>query len=99
MNGAMESREIPWDNCVGLSVDNTSVNMGKHNSIQTRAVQKKPRCLYDGLSMPYPAQYSSEGQPCIQRCKVTHTSKDLWCDYLVYAMVSNSLLALMWMIF
>ena len=40
MDGALQSREIPWGNCVGISVDNTSVNMGKHNSILTRATQK-----------------------------------------------------------
>ena len=33
MDGALQSREIPWTNCIGFSVDNTSVNMGKHNSI------------------------------------------------------------------
>ena len=42
MDVALQSREIPWVNCVGLSVDNTSVNMGKHNSIQTQATQKNP---------------------------------------------------------
>lgn len=42
MNGALQSRGIAWANCVGLSVDNTSVNMGKHNSIRTRANQKNP---------------------------------------------------------
>ena len=40
MDGALQSREIPWGNCVGISVDNTSVNMGKHKSIQMRASQK-----------------------------------------------------------
>ena len=37
---ALESRQIPWVNCVGLSADNTLVNMRKHNSFQTRAIQK-----------------------------------------------------------
>lgn len=42
MDSVLESRSIPWSNCVGLSVDNTSVNMGRHNSIMTRATQKNP---------------------------------------------------------
>lgn len=42
MDSVLESRGIPWSNCVGLSVDNTSVNMGRHNSIMTRATQKNP---------------------------------------------------------
>ena len=28
--------EISWMNCVGIAVDNTSVNMGCRNSIKTR---------------------------------------------------------------
>lgn len=30
------SKSIPWYNCVAFSVDSTSVNVGKHNSIKTR---------------------------------------------------------------
>ena len=42
MDRVLESRSIPWSNCVGLSVDNTSVNMGRGNSIMTRATPKNP---------------------------------------------------------
>jgi hypothetical protein len=42
LDGAPQTREIPWVNSVCLSVDNTSVNMGKHNSLKTRATQKNP---------------------------------------------------------
>ena len=40
MHGVMEKHEISWNNCVGVSVDNTSVNMGCNNSIKTRVLQE-----------------------------------------------------------
>lgn len=40
MEDALTSRNIPWKNCIGLSVDNTSVNMGIHSSIKSRALQR-----------------------------------------------------------
>jgi hypothetical protein len=36
MNVVLNKHDIPWDYCVGMSVDNTSVNVGRHNSIKTR---------------------------------------------------------------
>ena len=36
MQAALEKYEISWMNCVGIGVDNTSVNMGCRNSIKTR---------------------------------------------------------------
>ena len=36
MNEALSKRGISWQNCVGIGLDNTSVNMGAHNSIRTR---------------------------------------------------------------
>ena len=40
MEDALISRNIPWENCIGLSVDNTSVNVGRHNSLKSRALQR-----------------------------------------------------------
>ena len=42
MQEALEKHEIPWNNCVGISLDNTSVNMGCHNSIRTRVTRANP---------------------------------------------------------
>lgn len=40
MDTLLSDSEIPWLNCVGVLVDNTSVNMGKNNSIKTRMKTK-----------------------------------------------------------
>lgn len=36
MQDALQKHEISWINCVGIALDNTSVNMGCRNSIKTR---------------------------------------------------------------
>ena len=42
------SHNIPWSNCVGFGVDNTSVNVGIKNSIYTKVIQKNPVCYFMG---------------------------------------------------
>ena len=36
MQEALEKHDILWSNCVGIVMDNTSVNLGCRNSIKTR---------------------------------------------------------------
>ena len=36
IDSVISTHNIPWINCVGVGVDNTSVNIGRHNSIMTR---------------------------------------------------------------
>lgn len=40
MDEVLSKHNIPWNNCVSLSVDNTSVNVGRRNSLKSRIVQK-----------------------------------------------------------
>jgi hypothetical protein len=44
----MVSNNINWINCLAFSLDNTSVNLGKHNSIKTRVTQKNPETFFMG---------------------------------------------------
>ena len=48
MNDALTGNGISWDNCIGVSVDNTSVNLGKRNSIMTRVKQKNAASYFMG---------------------------------------------------
>ena len=48
MNEALLTRSISWNNCVGVGVDNTSVNIGCHNSIMTRVHEVNPSVYFMG---------------------------------------------------
>ena len=50
IENTLEKLEISWRNCVGLPVDNISVNVGCRNSIKTHAGSKSC-CLYYGVSL------------------------------------------------
>ena len=45
ISDALRSNEIDWSNCLGLCLNNTSVNLGRHNSIKTR-VQEVNNSIY-----------------------------------------------------
>ena len=44
----MSDHSVPWENCVGISLDNASVNMGVHNSIKSRVLAKNPAAYVHG---------------------------------------------------
>ena len=48
MDKVLLDNGIEWSNCVGVGVDNTSVNIGCNNSIKTRVLQKNPNCTFMG---------------------------------------------------
>ena len=42
---AFANNGIPWDKCISLGVDNTSVNIGKHHSLITKAREKNDEII------------------------------------------------------
>ena len=48
MDDVLTRNGISWWNCIGVSVDNTSVNLGKRNSIMTRVQQKNAATYFMG---------------------------------------------------
>ena len=51
MQEALDKHEIPWNNCVDISLDNTSDNMGRHNSIRTRVTRANTAVYILGCSV------------------------------------------------
>ena len=41
IDDSSKKEDVKWNNCLAIGMDNTSVNMGIHNSIKTRVFEKK----------------------------------------------------------
>ena len=48
INDTFERNNVPWESCVSLGVDNTSVNVGKHNSPFVEAKKLNPHIMLMG---------------------------------------------------
>ena len=48
LDHVFEINGIPWVNCVGAGVDNTSVNLGKRNSVFTHVVERNASVYFMG---------------------------------------------------
>ena len=48
LDTVLSENKISWQNCVGFGVDNTSVNIGRNNSIMTRALEKNSKISFMG---------------------------------------------------
>ena len=69
MNEVLELHNIPWSNCVGVGVDNTSVNIGRHNSIMTRVHQVNPFVYFMGC--PCHISHNAANTAAEAFCKLT----------------------------
>ena len=48
INDALVKNDISWDKCVSLAVDNTSVNVGRHNCVIVEAKKKNEDIILMG---------------------------------------------------
>ena len=48
INASMTKNDLTWDNCVSLAVDNTSVNVGRNNSVIVEAREKNGNIILMG---------------------------------------------------
>ena len=48
INNVLVKNDITWDKCVSLGVDNTSVNVGRHNSLNVEASKKNEDIILMG---------------------------------------------------
>ena len=56
INASMTKNDLTWDNCVLLAVDNTSVNVGRNNSVIVEASKKKWKHYFNGLPLSHSTQ-------------------------------------------
>lgn len=48
IDSVLTSLNIALENCVGFGVDNTSVNIGRHDSIKTQVLERVESCYFMG---------------------------------------------------
>ena len=48
INSILRASRVDWENCVVVGLDNTAVNVGKINSIRTRALAKNKNIFING---------------------------------------------------
>lgn len=59
--------DIPWCNCIGFGVDNTSVNIGIRHSIMTHVHQKNAACYFMGCPCHLVHNIAGHASEALQR--------------------------------
>ena len=67
ISSILQDNSIPWGNCVGFGVDNTSVNVGKHNSIMSRVLQEYRECYFMGCPCHLVHNIACHASECLQK--------------------------------
>ena len=78
----LKTHKVPWGNCVGFSVDNTSTNLGKRNSIKTRVLAENQECYF--LGCPFHIIHNTAHKGSSAFTKVTGFDVEDFCIDLYY---------------
>lgn len=67
INSVLNQLNIPWSNCVGFGVDNTSVNVGLRHSIMTLVKQENKNCYFMGCPCHLVHNVASHASESLQK--------------------------------
>ena len=86
LDAALTKHILQWSRCVGVSVDNTNVNVGKRDSIMTRVLERNKSVYFMGCPchiIHNCASHSSKAFVEAVKCDVGDMAVDvfLWFDY------------------
>ena len=77
--------ELSWNNCISLGVDNTSVNIGKHHSLITKAREKNSDIILMGCPCHMAhntAQHAVKMfEGCLKDFNIEELLVDIYCHF------------------
>ena len=82
INEVLQKYDVPWRNSIGFSVDNTSTNLGKQNSVKTRVLKRNQECYFLGCPCHIIHNTSHKGLSAFT--KVTDFDVEDFCIDLYY---------------
>lgn len=67
IDSVLEKHHIPWHNCIGFGVDNTSVNVGLRHSIMTHVKQQNAECYFMGCPCHFVHNVAGHASESLQK--------------------------------